>query len=150
MRKLWLIVPLLLVVAACSKSSTSSSPSPSTAITSASPAASAAAGTTVKVANSASMGKILTNAAGMTLYTSSKDTTGTSNCTGGCATAWPPLAFTGSGTPTGTTDLSVITRADGTKQVAYKGKPLYTFASDTKPGDTTGEGVGGFSVAKVT
>jgi predicted lipoprotein with Yx(FWY)xxD motif len=87
----------------------------------------------------------------MTLYTSSGDKTpGASSCTGGCATIWPPLAVTG--TPTYAAGLTAskfttITRSDGTKQLAYNGKPLYTFASDSAPGETTGQGVGGFAVA---
>jgi len=79
----------------------------------------------------------------MTLYHFDNDTTGTSNCTGTCATTWPPLKFTGTGTPTGTTNLTVITRTDGTKQVAYKGMPLYHYSGDNKPGDTQGDGLFG-------
>jgi predicted lipoprotein with Yx(FWY)xxD motif len=87
----------------------------------------------------------------MTLYTSSGDTTpGTSSCTGQCATIWPPLAVTGSPTyAAGLTSskFTTISRPDGTKQLAYNGKPLYGFQSDSAPGDTSGQGVGGFSVA---
>jgi predicted lipoprotein with Yx(FWY)xxD motif len=97
------------------------------------------------------LGKVLVDSAGKTLYTSSGDTTpGSSSCTGGCATIWPPLAVTGTATyAAGLTasKFTTITRSDGTKQVAYNGKPLYTFASDSAPGDTTGQGVGGFVVA---
>ncbi len=109
-------------------------------------ASSAAGGSAVvMVSTNATLGKILTDAKGMTLYFYAKDTAGTSACTGGCATNWPPLTATG--TPTASADatgtLSVITRADGSKQVAYNGKPLYTYIKDTAPGDTTGQGVGG-------
>lgn len=85
-----------------------------------------------------SLGKVLVNAHGMTLYTYSKDTNGKSDCNGGCAKAWPPLQAT-SGSPSG--NWSIITRSDGEKQWAYKGKPLYNWIKDAKPGDTMGDGL---------
>lgn len=84
----------------------------------------------------------LTNAKGMTLYTFDKDSGGKSMCNGGCATNWPPLMAAADAKPAG--DMSVITRDDGAKQWAYMGKPVYTWSKDTKPGDKTGDGVGGF------
>jgi len=100
------------------------------------------------------LGVVLVNDQGMTLYTSSGDKTpGTSSCTGACATIWPPVTITGAPTyAAGLTasKFTTITRSDGTKQLAYIGKPLYTFASDAAAGDTTGQGVGGFSVAATT
>jgi predicted lipoprotein with Yx(FWY)xxD motif len=84
---------------------------------------------------------VLADAKGMTLYTFDKDAGGKSNCNARCATAWPPLAAAADATPMG--DWAVVTRDDGSKQWAYKGKPLYTFARDAKAGDTTGDGVGG-------
>jgi len=87
----------------------------------------------------------------MTLYHFDHDTTGKSNCEAACATTWPPLKFTGSGTPTGSSDLSVIDRTDGTKQVAYKGMPLYTYSGDTSAGQTNGDGFAGiWHVTKVS
>ena len=86
----------------------------------------------------------LTNAAGMTLYYFTPDTTTSSACTGGCASAWPPLLSQGSGTPTSTSSLpgklSVVSDGNGT-QVEYNGHPLYTYSGDTAPGQTNGEGV---------
>ena len=122
-------------------------PKASTAATS--PAASASA--TVLTASNATLGKtILVNSAGFTLYTFATDTAGTSACTGTCATVWPPLA-PGSGTPTGgagvTGTLATITRSDGSKQVTYNGKPLYTFQSDGSAGKVSGDGVNSFSAA---
>jgi predicted lipoprotein with Yx(FWY)xxD motif len=78
---------------------------------------------------------------GMTLYTFDKDTAGNgkSVCNGGCATNWPPLMAADAATAAG--DFSVVTRDDGKKQWALKGKPLYYWAKDTKPGDKTGDGV---------
>jgi predicted lipoprotein with Yx(FWY)xxD motif len=83
---------------------------------------------------------VLTNDAGMTLYTFDKDAAGSgkSVCNGQCATAWPPLMASSYAVPTG--DYSVVTRDDGSKQWAFKGKPLYTWVKDTKPGDKTGDG----------
>ena len=83
-------------------------------------------------------GKTLVDAKGMTLYTFDKDTAGKSACNGGCATNWPPFTATGA---SASGDWTVVTRDDGTQQWAYKGKPLYTWSKDTKPGDTTGDGL---------
>ncbi len=81
----------------------------------------------------------LVGANGMTLYTFDRDTAGSgkSVCNGPCATNWPPL--TASTSPGG--DYSLVTRDDGSTQLAYKGKPLYYWAKDAKPGDRTGDGV---------
>jgi predicted lipoprotein with Yx(FWY)xxD motif len=98
-----------------------------------------------------SMGKILTTKTGLTLYYDTSDTPTKIACTGSCATVWPPLLFTGSGTPTGgagVSGLGTIKRPGGGVQVTYKGKPLYTFASD-KAGQTSGQGVAGFQVVIV-
>ena len=84
-----------------------------------------------------SKGKVLADAKGMTLYTFDKDADGKSACNGPCAANWPPFAATGAATPAGWT---TITRDDGTKQWAYKGKPLYTFAKDEKPSEIKGDG----------
>lgn len=84
-------------------------------------------------------GKALVDAKGMTLYIFDRDATGKSNCNGQCATAWPPLPAAADAKPSG--DWTVVTRDDGSKQWAYKGKPLYLFNKDTKPGDVAGDGV---------
>jgi predicted lipoprotein with Yx(FWY)xxD motif len=82
----------------------------------------------------------LTNAAGMTLYTFDKDAAGSgkSVCNGPCATNWPPLMAAADAKAAG--DYSIATRDDGAKQWAFKGKPLYLWAKDQKPGDKTGDG----------
>jgi predicted lipoprotein with Yx(FWY)xxD motif len=81
---------------------------------------------------------VMVNSAGMTLYTFDKDTanSGKSACNGPCAALWP--AVTPADAMAGG-DYSVVTRDDGSKQLAYKGKPLYLFAKDQKPGDMTGD-----------
>ena len=81
----------------------------------------------------------MTDAKGMTLYTFDRDSGGKSACNGPCATNWPPLMATGDAKDSG--DWTVVTRDDGGKQYAYKGKPLYTWSKDAKPGDKTGDGV---------
>jgi len=91
-----------------------------------------------KIGDSAK-GKVLTNEQGMTLYVFDKDSAGKSACNGPCATNWPPLmASTGA---MGMGDYTIITRNDGTKQWAYKGRPLYNWKNDKKPGDITGDGL---------
>lgn len=79
----------------------------------------------------------------MTLYTFDRDVAGSgkSVCNGPCAANWPPLMAAESDQSRG--DYSVITRDDGKKQWALKGKPLYFWIKDSKPGDTTGDGVNG-------
>ena len=86
-------------------------------------------------------GGVFVNTAGMTLYTFDKDAAGSgkSVCNGQCAVAWPPLMAGASDQATG--DWSVVTRDDGSKQWGYKGKPLYLWNKDQKPGDKTGDGV---------
>ncbi len=83
---------------------------------------------------------VLTGPNGMTLYTFDRDTAGggKSVCNGPCATNWPPLMAGDTDRASG--DYSIITRDDGKKQWAFKGKPLYFWAKDMKPGDRTGDG----------
>jgi predicted lipoprotein with Yx(FWY)xxD motif len=85
------------------------------------------------------MGKVLTDSKGMTHYTFDRDAAGKSNCNGQCAQNWPPLMASANASASG--NWTVVTRDDGTKMWAYKGKPLYTWVKDTKAGDTTGDGV---------
>jgi predicted lipoprotein with Yx(FWY)xxD motif len=91
-----------------------------------------------KVADT-SKGKTLVDPHGMTLYTFDRDAVpGKSNCNGKCAANWPPLAAAADATEAG--NWSVVIRNDGSKQWAYKGKPLYTWMDDKRPGDTDGDG----------
>lgn len=88
-----------------------------------------------------SHGEVLADKMGMTLYTYDRDHPGTSNCYDNCANNWPPLMASGDAKATG--DFTVVERKDGTMQWALKGMPLYTWVKDTKPGEVTGDGVGG-------
>jgi len=83
----------------------------------------------------------LTNAEGMTLYVFDKDAAGSgkSACNGECASNWPPLMVMAGDKADG--DYSIVVRDDGSRQWAYKGKPLYRWARDQKPGDATGDGM---------
>jgi predicted lipoprotein with Yx(FWY)xxD motif len=84
-------------------------------------------------------GKALADDKGMTLYIYDRDAAGKSTCNGQCANLWPPMAAAGDAKASG--DWTIVTRDDGSKQWAYKGKPLYTWSKDAKAGDVTGDGV---------
>lgn len=85
--------------------------------------------------------EVLTDANGMTLYIFDKDQPGVSNCYDDCAMKWPPLLADKDAKAEG--DFTLVARKDGTMMWAYKGMPLYLWVNDTKPGDTTGDNVGG-------
>jgi predicted lipoprotein with Yx(FWY)xxD motif len=137
------VIPLVaLAVAACGGGS-----SAATAATT--PTTSSGASATVGVTNS-SLGSILVNSQGRTLYLFKADSATRSACTGACATAWPPLLATGkptSGTGLTASKLGTITRSGGKHQVTYNGHPLYLFIKDTKAGQTNGQGVTAFGAA---
>jgi predicted lipoprotein with Yx(FWY)xxD motif len=165
------VIAIALLAAACSSPAATTAPTtepvastpaastPAESAAASAPAASApsasssaaAAGVVVNMATS-SLGPVLTGPNGLTLYTRTGDTATTSSCTGQCATAWPPLTVATGATATGGTGVTgtfaTLTRADGTLQVTYNGLPLYGWQKDAKAGDVTGQGVGGFSVAK--
>ena len=82
---------------------------------------------------------MLADAKGMTLYTSSRDPAGVSNCYGECMKNWPPLLAAADAQPM--TNWTIIKRTDGIRQWAYKGMALYMSSKDQKPGDTTADGV---------
>ncbi|MDE2078999.1 MAG: hypothetical protein KGI73_01285 [Patescibacteria group bacterium] len=96
----------------------------------------------------AKQGTYLIGFNGQALYTYDKDTATASNCTGACATAWPPylvpdtsaLGNIQAGVPG---KVGTITRADGTLQATYNGKPLYFYVGDTTENAVTGDGVKG-------
>jgi predicted lipoprotein with Yx(FWY)xxD motif len=131
--------------------SSSASQAPSSASSSASSGSGSASGSNAAVtsidAKSGDMGTYLTDNSGKTLYLFAQDTGSKSTCSGACATAWPPVTSMGTpkaGSGVTASDITTITRSDGTKQVAYNGHPLYYFAEDSAAGDTKGQGVDGF------
>lgn len=101
---------------------------------------------------STSLGTVLVTSDGFTLYFHAGDSSTHSSCTGSCATAWPPLLVQSGTKVKGGSGASgkfaTFKRADGTTQVTYNGHPLYSWTGDYSPGDTTGQGIGGFSIAK--
>jgi predicted lipoprotein with Yx(FWY)xxD motif len=90
----------------------------------------------VKVTNG-----VLTSSYGKTMYTFDKDQAGSgkSECVSTCADNWPPVYVEPGIKISG--DFSAITRGNGQKQLAYKGKPLYFFVKDKNPGDKIGDNV---------
>jgi predicted lipoprotein with Yx(FWY)xxD motif len=161
-----LLAPLAaaVVIAGCGSSKSSSSAasqpasSPSTsASTSSSPAgggygqststsASTTAAALITTKHNPKLGTILAyGAKRLTVYLFEADKPGSSSCSGACASAWPPV--TGApqaGAGAMSAELGTITRADGSKQVTYKGHPLYLFVKDKDDGDVYGEGVKAF------
>jgi predicted lipoprotein with Yx(FWY)xxD motif len=100
---------------------------------------------TIAIADSP-LGKILVDGTGMTIYVFSKDTATSSACTGGCVDAWPAVSGASAEVGDGLDeeDFTTITGSDGAEQIVFYGHPLYTYAGDNGPGETTGQGVGGF------
>ncbi len=140
------LLPLVLILSACSSGTTATTAPASAGAPSAASQPAAAGGSTVDARTVGSIGMALVAGSnGMTVYTFAKDVkdSGSSACTGGCLTKWPALTVPAGGTPvagTGVTGkLGTITRTDdGTIQVTYGGLPLYFFTGDTKPGDANG------------
>jgi predicted lipoprotein with Yx(FWY)xxD motif len=142
-----IVLLLAMVVAACGGSTSTGSTNTNTPVPTATATSSSSA--LIKTATATIQGKsetILTNANGKTLYYFTPDTATTAACTSACADNWPPLLATGAGAPTSATSLSgkltTQTTANG-NQVEYNGHLLYTFASDTAPGQTNGQGLFG-------
>jgi predicted lipoprotein with Yx(FWY)xxD motif len=140
------LAALALALSACGSSSSSSSSAATNTNTNTAPAAgastpaSASSSTSTLGTKTISGTAVVTNASGMTLYWFVPDTSTKSNCTGACATYWPPVAgpvTAGTGV-TGT--VGTITRSDGSKQATYDGHPLYTYIGDKSPGQATGNG----------
>ncbi len=144
-----------MVLAACgdNKKSNATSTTPATTATEATTATTAGSGSeggpeTIKLADNRTIGKqILVDGEGRTLYVFKADTKpDTSACGTGCDETWPPVVTAGApknGAGVDAGDLSTFKRDDGSTQVAFSGKPLYYYASDTAAGDANGQGVGG-------
>jgi predicted lipoprotein with Yx(FWY)xxD motif len=143
------------LLAGCGSSSSSTTGSTSAATAASTPTQSTAAATTTATApgvtvqaKKGKLGPIL--AAGpkrLTVYLFEADKGTSSACTGACAKAWPPVTTGGAPVAAAgavSADLGTIARADGTKQVTYKGHPLYFFAKDGDAGDAYGEGANAF------
>jgi predicted lipoprotein with Yx(FWY)xxD motif len=127
---------LALAAAGCSSNSGGSSGSAPAAPT---PTAS---GATVS-AQPTSLGMIIVNGQGRTVYDFAADKTSESTCTGPCAATWPPVPAPASlpaSLPGVTGKLGTTTGAGGARQLTIAGHPVYTFAGDSAPGQTNGQG----------
>jgi predicted lipoprotein with Yx(FWY)xxD motif len=99
------------------------------------------------VVEKTALGNILADGKDRTLYLFLKDSGTTSECSGGCAAAWPPLTVNGTPTAGSGAQASLVgttTRSDGTSQVTYNGHPVYRYSGDQNAGDTAGEGLDAF------
>jgi predicted lipoprotein with Yx(FWY)xxD motif len=108
---------------------------------------------TIGLERDGTLGKVLVDSRGRTLYLFKKDSGGQSACAAACAAAWPPLRSSGEpvlGTGLTASRLGTTTRTDGRPQVTYNGHPLYRYTGDTKPGDTNGQGLTAFGAAWFT
>jgi len=105
------------------------------------------ASATIGVANAASLGSILVDSQGRTVYLFAKDTRPTSTCSGECAVQWPPVTAKGKpkvGSGVTAREVGTTSRSDGKTQVTYNGHPLYLFEGDSAAGDTNGQGISAF------
>jgi predicted lipoprotein with Yx(FWY)xxD motif len=102
---------------------------------------------TIGVTNAASLGRILVDSQGRSVYLFRKDTGPTSTCSGECAVDWPPVTTNGKpkvGSGVIANEVGMTSRSDGKTQVTYNGHPLYLFEGDSRAGDTNGQGISAF------
>ncbi len=139
------LLAVMALVACGDDGSSSSSGAPKSTTTAPAASGSGAAGTATVALRRTDLGEVLVDAQGRTLYAFTPDSATSSACVDNCADLWPPTAAEGTPTAGDGVDakLTVITRPDGTKQVAADGHPLYEYAGDSAAGDTTGQGSGG-------
>lgn len=133
------------LAAACGSSTTSPTTSPSTTASGGSTTTTggSSGAAQVKTAKSTSLGTILVDATGFTLYHNTQDTATKSTCTGSCAAIWPPLLLpSGVSAPSGVAGLGTLHTSAGT-QITYHGMPLYTYSADSSAGQTSGNGISG-------
>jgi predicted lipoprotein with Yx(FWY)xxD motif len=136
-------VPVLIAaLAGCgsSGSATAASTGPPAAATAAS------GGKALKV-RSTSLGRILVDTKGRTLYAFGHDLKNKSRCSGACASNWPPALAPKKprvGAGVSKAKLRVIKRSGGARQLSYAGRPLYRFSGDSAAGDANGQGVTAF------
>jgi predicted lipoprotein with Yx(FWY)xxD motif len=132
-----------LLIAACGSSSSSNTTSSAASTQAAAQTTSSSSSAVVVKSASSSLGTILVDSQGMTLYHLSGEQNGKFICTSTvCLGVWHPLIAPSSGTPSGEVgSLGTVKRPEGTMQVTYKGTPLYTFTQDKQAGETNGQGI---------
>jgi len=131
-----------LLLAACGSSSTSNTTSSAASVQPAAQTSSSSSSAAVVKSASNSLGTILVNSQGMTLYHLSGEVNGKFICTSSaCVGIWHPLIAPASGAPSGVGSLGTVKRPEGMMQVTYKGTPLYTFTGDKQAGETNGQGI---------
>jgi len=134
----------LMLAAACSGTSNTSSAGSNGSVT---PGAGTSATTSVSGAvgvATTSLGPVLVDSKGLTVYMLTADTSGHSTCSAQCLTFWPLVPAAGTGVPQvqGISAALATTKAtSGASMVTAGGWPLYTFVKDKGPGDVAGEGV---------
>jgi predicted lipoprotein with Yx(FWY)xxD motif len=136
-----------IAIAGCGGGSSSHSGNGTAAQPGANSAAATPSASATVAARNTKLGRILVDARGRSLYLFEQDKGTASTCYGACASLWPPLTV--SGNPNGSaaivgSKLGTTKRKDGKAEVTYNGHPLYYYAGDQKPGDTTGEGLNQF------
>jgi predicted lipoprotein with Yx(FWY)xxD motif len=147
------LIGVSVLVSACGSSSSTSTGAPvasdaggSTASSTANATPASVKGVSIRTAKGAD-GTYLTGAGQRTVYLWVADSGGMSSCSGACAKAWPPLTTTGkpiAGNGVHSSLLGTIKRSDGSKQVTYKGHPLYYFVEDNGKGSIKGQGSDAF------
>jgi predicted lipoprotein with Yx(FWY)xxD motif len=131
-----------LLLAACGSSSSSNTTSSAASVQPTTQTSSSSSSAAVVKSASNSLGTILVNSQGMTLYHLSGEVNGKFICTSSaCVGIWHPLIAPSSGTPSGVGSLGTVKRPEGAVQVTYKGTPLYTFTGDHQAGETNGQGI---------
>ena len=130
------------LLAACGSSSSSNTTSSAASTQPAAQTSSSSSSTAVVKSASNSLGTILVDSRGRTLYHLSGEVNGKFICTSSaCLGVWHPLIAPSTGAPSGVGSLGTVKRPEGTSQVTYKGTPLYTFTGDKQPGETKGQGI---------
>lgn len=135
------------LISACGSSGSSTTASTHAAQTSAATGQTPVSNATVAIGTAKGADGTYLTSGGRAVYLWAADSGGMSSCAGACASAWPPLTAKGApsaGAGVSASDLGTVARSDGSKQVTYKGHPLYYFAGDSGAGQTNGQGSDGF------
>jgi predicted lipoprotein with Yx(FWY)xxD motif len=141
------LIALIALASLAGCGASNSSTASSTASAESTPSVAQSPAGSVAVASNPTLGSILVNTKGQTLYVFQKDSGGRSSCSGSCAKVWPPYLTTKSpkaGSGASASKLATVKRADATMQVTYAGHPLYTYTADTSAGQVNGNGINSY------